>query len=143
MVLESVLTAVITVIIGVAVYAFSQIFSKFVIEPIHKQDEIRGEIADSLIFYANIYANPGGGTPQHAAAANKFRQLASSLMSRTQLIRNYRFFSWVGLIPEKSNVLKAHSNLIGLSNCINVGGYANQNRARAKSADEVKKFLEI
>ena len=140
MVLESVLTAVITVIIGVAVYAFSQIVSKFVIEPIHKQDEIRGEIADSLIFYANIYANPGMGTPQHAAAADKFRQLASSLMFRTQLIRKYGFFSWIGLIPEMSNVVKAHSNLIGLSNGINVREYANQN---VESADEIKKFLKI
>jgi hypothetical protein len=140
MVLESVLAAVITVIIGVAVYAFSQIVLKFVIEPIHKQDEIRGDIADALIYYADVYANPGMNTPKHAEAAEKFRQKASFLLSRTRLIRKYWFFSWIGLIPNLQNVMNAHANLIGLSNGVNMKGYATQN---VKWADEVKRFLRI
>ena len=70
MILESIVTASLTVIIGVTVYASSQIVSKFLIEPIHKQDEIRGEIADSLAFYANIYCNPGSGTQQQMSEAS-------------------------------------------------------------------------
>jgi len=140
MVLESVLTAVITVIIGVAVYSFSQMVLKFVIEPIHEQDEIRGEIADSLTYYANIYGNPGMGTPQHISAADKFRQQASQLLSKTRLIRKYGFFSWIGLIPNMQNVMKAHANLIGISNSVNTKGSATQN---VKWADEIRKFLSL
>ncbi|MEM2972019.1 MAG: hypothetical protein QW270_06310 [Candidatus Bathyarchaeia archaeon] len=140
MVLESVLTAVITVIIGVAVCALSQMVLKFVIEPIHKLDEIRGNIAHSLIYYADVYANPGMGTPKHMEASEKFRQQASLLLSRTHLIRNYWFFSRIGLIPNMQNVMKAHANLIGLSNGVHVKRYAEQNN---KWADKIRKFLEI
>ena len=140
MVLESVLTAAITVIIGVTVYALGQMISKFVIEPIHKQDELRGEIADSLIYYADVYGNPGMNTPRHSEAAEKFRQQASLLISKTALIRKYAFFSWTGLIPTMQNVLNSHANLIGLSNSVNSKGNSAQN---VRWADEVRKFLRI
>jgi len=122
MILDSVITAVLTVIIGVTVYAFSQMASKFLIEPIHKQDEIRGQIAHSLAFYANIYTNPGAGTPtQRAEAADIFRQQACLLRSKTHMIRWYGFFSYIGLVPTIENVNKACSNLIGLSNSVLLG----------------------
>ena len=141
MILESVLTAVITVIVGVLVYSFSQIASRFIFEPIHRQDEIRGEIADSLIFYANVYANPGTASPQLTAqASDKFRQLASLLMSRTCLIRVYGFFSWLGLIPGILNLMKAHGNLIGLSNNVSKPGSSTQN---VQWAEEIKRLLKI
>jgi len=140
MIFESVLTAVITVIVGVLVYSFSQIVSRFIIEPIHRQDEIRGEIADSLIFYANVYANPGTPPQLTAQASDKFRQLASLLMSRTCLIRMYGFFSWLGLIPGLSNLMKAHGNLIGLSNNVGKPGSSTQN---VRWAEEIKRLLKI
>ena len=140
MILESVLTAVVTVIIGVTVYAFSQIILKLIIEPVHKQDEIRSEIAHFLTYYSNVYSNPGLGTPQHTVAVNKFRQLAALLISRTFLIRKYWFFSWIGLVLKKSDILKAHSSLIALSNSINLRNYAKQNVHRA---EEIRKLLKI
>jgi hypothetical protein len=121
MVLDSVITAVLTVIIGVTVYALSQMASKLLIEPIHKLDEMRGQIAYSLEFYANIYTNPGVGTPtQRAKVANIFRRQAGLLMSRAHMIRWYKFFSY-GLVPKIENVKKAFSNLIGLSNHVSLG----------------------
>lgn len=141
MVLDSVLTAIITVIIGVTVYAFSQMVSRFVIEPIHKHDEIRGRIAHSLIYYANVYANPGIHEKELSTkASDEFRQLASLLLSRTSLIRKYRFFSWMKLVPEMSSILKAHANLIGLSNSIFRSDSAGQN---VKWADEIRQLLKI
>jgi hypothetical protein len=140
MVLESVLTAMITVIIGVSVYALSQMVSKFVIEPIHKQDELRGEIGDALIYYANVYGNPGKNTPKHTEAMKKFRQQASLLISKTALIRKYPFFAWTGLVPTKQNVLAAHANLIGLSNGVNMSENGTQN---VKWADETRILLRI
>jgi hypothetical protein len=140
MIAESVATAVITVIIGVAVYALSQIVSKFVIEPIHKQDEIRGEISHSLAFYANVYGNPGSSTSKHSEATDKFREQACLLASKTRLIRKYGFFSAIGLVPCAQNVQKACGNLIGLSNCINKTGSSTQN---VQWAEEIRKLLRI
>ena len=139
-VLDSVITACLTVIIGVTVYALSQIVSKFLIEPIHKQDEIRGEIADSLAFYANIYCNPGSGTQQAMNEASRvLRQKATLLRSRTHLIRGYRFFSWVKLIPKIENIDRAYGNLIALSNSIFRGNPAQNNQW----AEEIKQLLNL
>lgn len=47
-----------TVVSGTLVFVVGQIILKFIIEPIHKQKEIIGEIADALIYYANLYTHP-------------------------------------------------------------------------------------
>lgn len=137
--LNSVVTAVVTVLIGVSIYSLGQMILKFTIEPIHKQDELRGEIADALIFYANVYSNPGV-SPQHTQASVRFRQLASLLLSKTRLIRMYDFFSRIGLVPREQSVLKAHSNLIGLSNRITLPQYATLN---VNEADEIRELLRV
>lgn len=140
MVFDSVITACLTVIIGVTVYALSQIVSKFLIEPIHKQDEIRGEIADSLAFYANIYCNPGSGAQQAMNEASKvLRQKATLLRSRTYLIRWHGFFSWINLIPKIENIENASRNLIALSNSIFRGDPAQNNQW----AEEIKELLNL
>ena len=47
-----------TVISGTLIFVIGQIILKFIIEPIHKQKEIIGEIADALIYYADVFSNP-------------------------------------------------------------------------------------
>lgn len=121
MVSENLLTVSLTVIVGVTVYALSQIVSKFFIEPIHKQDEIRGEIADAVDYYANIYTNPGDtGIPDElkTETATVLRQKATLLQSKTHLIRLYGVFSRLGFVPSRKHVNKASGRLIGLSNQI-------------------------
>jgi hypothetical protein len=140
MVLESVATAVITVIIGVLVYGSSQIVSKFAIEPVHKHDEIRGEIAHSLAYFADAYANPGLGTPKHGEASAKLREQACLLGSRTLLIRKYSVYSSLGLVPSRQKIQKACANLIGISNQVNTPGTGTQN---VQWAEETKQWLRL
>ena len=49
--LEAVITAGLTIISGVVVWVF--------IEPVHELFKLRGEVADSLVFYADVYSNRG------------------------------------------------------------------------------------
>jgi len=136
MIPESVITACLTVITGVIVYSISKIVSDFLIEPIHKLDEIRGEIADSLVFYADRYSNPGSGSQKAMnEASSVLRQKATLLMSRVYLIRWYGFFSQLRIVPNLENVKRASSNLIGLSNSIFHGDPTRNNQWAAEIAD--------
>ncbi len=63
------LTASITILGGFIVFVLGQIVVKFFIEPIHEQSKTIGEIAYSLIFYANLYSNPGNSFPDERKEA--------------------------------------------------------------------------
>ena len=78
----SVWAVIVTVLIGITVCSIGQVTSKFLIEPIHEQDKIRGEIANVLIFYANIYANPMN-TLTNRNAADRIRELCSMLSAKS------------------------------------------------------------
>jgi len=145
MVLESIITAVLTVIIGVTVYAVSQIVSKFLITPVHKQDEIRGRIAHYLVFYANIYSNPGAGTPaQRSTAVDIFRQQACLLRSKTYMIRWYGLLSSIKLVPKIENINKACANLIALSNHISMGSNSPIQLPQVqKWVEEIERLLKL
>lgn len=140
MAIDSILTASWTVIIGVTVYSLSQIISKFLIEPIHKMDEIRGEIADSLAYYADLYSNPGSGTKQPMRkASNTLRQKATLLRARRHLVRGYPLFSLLKILPQEKNIVTASEDLFGLSNSI-FKGNPSQN---IQWAEEIKEMLNL
>lgn len=112
-------TSSLTVITGTAIYVLGQLISKFVIEPIHKQKEVIGEIGDALVFYANIYSNPGTGSKEKADEASKrFRQLSGLLRSKSYLIPSYDRIAYMKLVPLRTDIEKAASSLIGISNSV-------------------------
>jgi hypothetical protein len=55
------LTSGLTIAGGFLVYVFGQIATRFLIDPYHEYRKTVGEIADTLVYYANIYMNPGSG----------------------------------------------------------------------------------
>lgn len=113
------LTSSLTVVGGVLIFVVGRVIERFLIEPVHEQSRVIGEIADSLIFYANLYCNPGLGKPEEMDEASKvLRQHASRLMARTHAIRSYWLMQRLKITPEHKDILKAHENLIGLSNSI-------------------------
>lgn len=56
-----ILTSLSTILGGIIIFTVSQIVMKFVIEPLHEQSKLIGEIAYSLIYHANA----GTGLAQH------------------------------------------------------------------------------
>lgn len=148
--LKILLTALATIGSGTVVFVLGQLLVKFVVEPIHSLWKLRGEIADSLIFYANIYLNLGYGPREPADEASKlFRQQACQLMARSHLIPNYKILERVRLVPRRQALESAHRELIGLSNSTYVpdGAVAGAmdrlievNRVRR---DKIVKFLDL
>jgi hypothetical protein len=116
---EIILTSTFTVFGGVVVFVLGQVAVKFFIEPIQEVWRIVGEIADSLIFYADLHANPGP-TPaeKRKIASESFRRQASQLSGRTNVVAWYRFWAYLHLLPKKSGIEKACRGLIGLSNSL-------------------------
>jgi len=132
------LTAAITIFGGFVVFVLGQIVIKFFIEPIHKQSETIGDIAHYLIFYANQYSNPGTGKHEDIEETSRvLRKQAGELIARTHVIKIYTLFEFCKLVPKRSAIWKAHSNLIGLSNIVGSPGMS------GIEADKMRNEIEI
>ena len=140
-------TAFLTVISGALVFCLGQIVLNFFIEPIQKLDECRGKICDTLIFYRNIYMNPGTlNKEKEKEVSDKIRELASILLSRKAMIRGYDFFVKYKIIPSNENIILAHKSLIGISNSIPASGKKNIDcmiEANIQREQEIKNALKI
>lgn len=151
-----ILTSSLTVIGGIVVLVFGQIVIKFIIEPFQEQAKLRAEIAESIIFYANV----GSGIEQYYFqklqetegmdeplkklvreryeeiiknnwkksddAATKLRQQAGQLLAKTYAIPGYGFWAFLGALPSSKNIAAATSNLIGMSNSVHDGRESNE-----------------
>lgn len=120
-------TSLATVLSGTTVFVIGQLIVKFLIEPIHAMWRFRGEISDSLIFYAGIYMNVGYVSKELTDEASEvFRQQACQLMSRAHLVPCYNFLERLKLVPGRQNLTEAHKELTGLSNSVyfEIGGPA-------------------
>ena len=108
-----------TALSAVAIFVIGQIIVKFFIEPIHEQAKLIGEIAFSLVFYANVL--DGGGLVKNEyldEASRVLRQHASQLRARTNAIPWYPIWQFLRLVPDRANAVRASTHLIGLSNAL-------------------------
>ena len=114
-----------TVFAGVAVFVVGQIVVKFFLEPIQEWYKLRGEIGHSLIFYANVYSNTQACDDSVIREANgTFRRLSCELFAKVSTIPLYSLWSFLHLLPTRSNIEKAGGYLIGLSNgCLDKSEY--------------------
>lgn len=134
------LTSTLTIIGGVVVFSLSQIVQKFLVEPVHEQAKVIGEIFFGLVYYADRYANPGTGRPEAMTeTVDTFRRYASRLEGTTHAVRCYRLFECLGLAPSREGVDKAVGDLIRISNSIHTGN----GRENGHDADSVKKLLSV
>ncbi len=135
-----VLTASITVAGGVIVYVLGHFLEVLFIEPIHRLRSIIGEIADSLVYYAPVYGNPGLLAKEICDEASEtLRRQASQLRARAYSIPWYTLWAFVGIIREKKEVEEASSELIGLSNSVHssTGATASQNYRKQNKLSEL------
>lgn len=126
------MTTALTILSGLALLVVGQIIIRSFIDPIYELRNLRGEIADALIFYGNLYMNPGyeHKTPEIDAAVNALRLLGSRLEARTHAIPFYRLFALLRAIPPSASIERARRNLIGLSNSIYRGNLDHNQRNR-------------
>ena len=106
-----------TVLSGVAVFVAGQILVKFLIEPISEFYKLTGEIAHSLIYFADVYNNTKHAKPEAAEEAHRvFRRQSSDLFARIHAIPLFSLWATIHLLPLRRDVMRATDNLIGLSN---------------------------
>jgi len=141
-----ILTSVITIVGGVFIFVLGQIFLKFFIDPIHQLRSHFGRITDGLIYYADVYFNPGSNTEEREKnASGELRKLASELIAKTSAIPSYRFWSTFKIVPNLSDIREARKGLIGLSNGVfGAGGNSiYQIEGNTKCVENIKAALKL
>jgi len=109
-----------TILGGLALLVLGQILIRSFIDPIYKLREIRGKIADALIFHASMYMNPSPRfiDDEIKATRNALRSLGAQLEAKSHAIPFYRFFVFLRAVPSHDAINRARSGLIGLSNSL-------------------------
>lgn len=114
-----------TALAGVIVFVLGQVVQKWFIEPIQEQRKTIGEIANALIFYANVDEQITSREKIDEAIIN-IRKLSSSLHQSLVLIPCYRLLASLRLVPSEERILSAASNLIAMSNKVRRGDTSSQ-----------------
>jgi hypothetical protein len=130
--IQTLLTTAGTVITGALVFALGHIATRLVIEPVHAMRSLIGEVAEDLIAYANVIANPGI-PPRETIdqCAHALRRRSSQLLARAHMVPLYAAVAKFGLLPNRTSVIEAHRRLILLSNSINKGDGSENSGHRA------------
>lgn len=114
-----VLTSSFTLIGGVVLLVVGDVLKRFVIEPIYRFALIRGKIANDLVVYADVIANPGMDTSDRLGKAQKvLRRDSAQLYARASAIPWYRVWRGLRLLPKQKDIELACSLLIELSNSV-------------------------
>lgn len=167
--LKIVLTSSFTVLGGIVVFVTGQMIVKFLIEPFHNYKKLVGEIADSLVYFANVgpavhdiylqrlenaveLENPKAEMEEKRlrmiierdwermdAAQNVLRQQASQLMGTANMIPSYNLWAFLRILPKQEELIKASSNLIGFSNSTS----SNRDLNIGRRQKDIAKYLHI
>ncbi len=115
--MNQLLTAFYTITTGFTVFTLGQIVINFWLTPIKNHKEVLGEIQSSLIYYANVFS-PMMNKKTQDEARDKFRKLATQLVSTARVIPFYKQSSVIFGLPKLEKIRSAHHSLIGLSNSV-------------------------
>ncbi|MBC8179500.1 hypothetical protein H8E88_00090 [candidate division KSB1 bacterium] len=125
---------------GFVVFTIGQITVKFFIEPVYNYKLQIGKIIDALIYYANIYTNPGHLKQELMdEASEELRRCATSLMSKYFAIPFRCVLILFRVIKSKPKIYKIRKNLIGLSNSVYKGDPLHNDKMRK----EIENILKI
>mgnify|MGYP003292083708 CR=1 FL=1 len=112
-------TTFLTVISGVLVYIFSQLFYEIIITPYKKYNEIKGKIAYILALYKRYYGNPYNLFGEESNMRDKDKYEEASIEVRkvaAELSGFINEFNLKIIIPNKKKLSEVVSNLVGISN---------------------------
>jgi len=117
-ILQIFLTSSLTIVGGVFIYTTGEVLSRFIIEPIHEQRKLIGEISDTLIYYANIFYHYTSIDSKAEKAEREIRSLSTRLRAKTGIIPLYSTWEKLKWVPTERDISKATTALIGLSNSV-------------------------
>lgn len=153
---QAVITAMITLIVGVILFGISEFAKGLFITPIIKLREHNGVIIDRLIYYADKIINPiKVGNVDNKTYQDQYvmkehlRSAASQLLAKSEAIPLYGFWSFCHLIPPKNKMEKVAENIIGIQNSLMptdddaVVRFADRNIKRYNNIKEILNLPEV
>lgn len=116
---------------------------RFFVVPRHRQRRLIGEIADSLVFYANVYCSPGF-TPQAKSdeASEALRHQAHQLRNSTYEIPWYPLWERLKFVGKRTEIEDASEELMGLAKSVH-GGMEVSGGENSRKRERVEKLLGI
>ena len=138
---DALLTSVITIFCGVAIFVLGQIFLIFFIEPIHQLRAHIGKIAHLLIYHSDVFLSVAelNSSCQTQNASQDFKKAGSELLEKSHVIHCYWLWSILRIIPKKDNIFYAHRELIGLSHSVLNSNPENN----TKRLELIKQYLKL
>lgn len=126
-----------TIIGGTLVFVTGQVVSRFVIDPWHKQRGVIWSIAEALLNYAHLFADSGNDRPS-TEAARRLGALSSELLATTVAIPGYFMLAALRLVPHWSDIKRASSGLVGLSNTLNSSDWIQKTKLASQVATSLR-----
>lgn len=136
---DIILTTFLTVIAGTLVFVLGQFILRLFIEPFDELMKLISKIEDNLIFYANVCCNPGTNSEKDTEAGIVLRSLSTQLIAKTNRVIGHKIFEKLRLLPKRNNLLKAHQEMIGLSNSVHTGDPL-ENQERRNKIERLIRF---
>ncbi len=131
-----------TIVSGVLVFALSQLFIEYYLNPIKEYKKLKAKIAYTLTYYACYYSNPikleqdEKGLWQNGS--NELRKVASEVDAFAQVRPKSNH-----AIPKKEDLLKVKSSIIGLSNSFFQTGATDRIDFNLERISEIETLLEL
>ena len=132
------LTSGLTILGGVVLFGLTKLIERFQVDPIIELNNLRGEIATFLIVNANKFGYPDMNGEELKILSLELRTLSAKLRGTVFKISFYHFYSRIGLIPKRLNVMNASSQMIGLSNTISTSDFIQINKYERSISEFLK-----
>jgi len=140
------LTSSLTIVGGVIILAAGQLISEFLIKPYIRYKKIIGEIDEELIFYSNVYTNPGSVkiaptmlAPIYKTASYRMRRLASKFGAVYRSLGLKKLLIKWNMVISDADKDKIEGNLIFLSNSLR-DDFVKEN---LEKSSEIREILKI
>ncbi len=128
--MNQVLTAAVTVSLGLGVLVAGQIAQRFFLDPIQEQRRVIGEIAYAVIYYGNV--GKVASAEEREETRRTLRELSGRLHATLWAVPRYRRFESLGAVEKEENVVAAYTGLIGWSNSVSMGDDSMSSRRRSE-----------
>jgi hypothetical protein len=127
--MSQLVSAALTVTIGVLVFIAGQGLQHFLLDPVQEQRKTIGEVAFALLMFANVAdvaAIRAEGLPvleliDPTEVIRTLRTLAARLQQSLYVIPAYRFLAVLHVVPRQPRILKAMASLVAWSNMVHSG----------------------
>ena len=141
--MSDILGVLLTVVSGVLVYIFGQLFDEYYLKPIREYKKLKGKVAYVLTYYDQYYSNPfrlaADNADRWEKASEELRKTASDVIAFAQTKPTINFF-----IPNKKILTKVEQHLIDMSNsCFERDNAQHNALSNIDHRQEINKLMNI